>query len=88
MKSCFTCAKARECGCLSCKHQRLGFPSDTSWDACDYTCNEGGFSYKMFCSHGMTTKQIRKKLKEYKPNCKKWEPSEISFCLEWKGVKE
>lgn len=87
MKSCSICAKAKECGCLSCEHQRLGFPSDPSWDACDYTCNDGAFSHRMFCSHGMTTKQIRKKLKEYKPDCDKWKPSENTWCSEWEEKK-
>jgi len=58
--------------CNTCARCRFGFPSDPSYDACDYTCNIDGGSFFLFCTHGLTPKEISRKLRSIGRTCKKW----------------
>lgn len=67
--------------CSTCARLHFEFPNDTSWDACDYTCHKqikqngeivATVIEFLFCSHGMSESQLKRKLRSMGRKCSEW----------------
>jgi len=65
--------KMKKC-CFTCRNRHFGFPLDTSWGACDYTCviEEDGTAMFLLCTHGMTPLEVAQKLRRMGTQCVRW----------------
>ena len=73
--------KEKQKSCWNCQQLRFGGFLDT-FDACDYMCeyeikNENGKIVgdrrsRLFCTHGLTPKQVTQKLRKMGTQCERW----------------